>query len=241
MRAAAEKAIQLDPLLAEAHDALGMVYARDGQWERGEESFRRAIELDPNRSMSRQHYTMELLLPLGRMEEALVQLRTAQKVDPLSPDVQYFLYYVLTALGRFDEAATHCNNLPQGFWAKPSCQADADMRHGKIKDAIARLEAQLRQADQFDSTDRGFLGCAYVKAGRRIDAEKLASSDSTEPFGVARICACLGDKDRTFDALDRAATRGPFRIGRTLTWPEMSLLRGDPRVQILRKKVGLPQ
>ena len=50
MRAAAEKAIQLDPLLAEAHDALGMVYARDGQWEQSEKSFRRAIELDPSRS-----------------------------------------------------------------------------------------------------------------------------------------------------------------------------------------------
>ena len=50
MRAAAEKAIRLDPLLAEAHDALGMAYARDAQWEQSEKSFRRAIELDPNRS-----------------------------------------------------------------------------------------------------------------------------------------------------------------------------------------------
>ena len=52
MRAAAEKAIQLDPLLAEAHDALGMAYARDGQWEQSEKSFRRAIELDPSDSLS---------------------------------------------------------------------------------------------------------------------------------------------------------------------------------------------
>ena len=48
MRAAAEKAIQLDPMLAEAHDALGMAYARDAQWEQSEKSFRRAIALDPN-------------------------------------------------------------------------------------------------------------------------------------------------------------------------------------------------
>ena len=50
MRAAAEKAIQLDPLLAEAHDALGMEYMRDGQWAQSESSFRRAIELDPSNS-----------------------------------------------------------------------------------------------------------------------------------------------------------------------------------------------
>ena len=53
MRAAAEKAIQLDPLSAEAHDALGMAQSRDAQWEQSEKSFRRAIELDPNGSESR--------------------------------------------------------------------------------------------------------------------------------------------------------------------------------------------
>ena len=52
MRAAAEQAIRLDPLLAEAHDALGMLYARDARWVDSEKSFRRAIELDPNSSTS---------------------------------------------------------------------------------------------------------------------------------------------------------------------------------------------
>src|SRR5206468_7706226 len=85
MRAAAEKAIQLDPLLAEAHDALGMAYSRDAQWEQSEKSFRRAIELDPGRSMSHEHFATFLLWPLGRIEEALQQLRVAEKADPLSP------------------------------------------------------------------------------------------------------------------------------------------------------------
>jgi serine/threonine-protein kinase len=65
MRAAAERAIQLDPLLAEAHDALGMGYARDGQWEQSEKSFRRAIEIDPGRSQSYRHFATFLLLPLA--------------------------------------------------------------------------------------------------------------------------------------------------------------------------------
>jgi hypothetical protein len=51
----------------------------------------------------------------------------------------------------------------------------------------------------------------------------------------------MGDKDRTLDALHRAAARGPFRIGWALTWPELALLRGDPRVKELRKTVGLPE
>ena len=85
MRAAAEKAIQLDPLLAEAHAALGIAYARDGQWEHSEKSFRHSIELDPNRSGSYCDFAMYLRLTLGRLSEAIQQLHVAEKADPLSP------------------------------------------------------------------------------------------------------------------------------------------------------------
>ena len=86
------------------------------------------------------------------------------------------------------------------------------------------------------------LGYAYARAGRREEAENLATTiPPRNPFNQALIFAGLGDKDRTFEALDRAARAGPFRIGRALTWPELSLLRGDPRVNALRKKVGLPE
>jgi Tfp pilus assembly protein PilF len=95
MRVAAGKAIQLDPLLAEAHEALGMVYARDAQWEQSEKSFRRAIEIEPGRSESRRRYAMIFLLPLGRIEEALQQVRQAKRNDPLFPGGRYSLSYVL--------------------------------------------------------------------------------------------------------------------------------------------------
>ena len=89
MRAAAEKAIELDPLLAEGHAALGMAYARDGNWEQSEKSFRSAIELDPNRSDSHSDFAMYLLLVLGRTKEALAQLRLAESTDPRSPEIQH--------------------------------------------------------------------------------------------------------------------------------------------------------
>ena len=82
MRAAAEKAIQLDPLLAEAHEALGMAYSRDAQWDQSERSFRRAIELDPSRSMSHDHFAFFLLWPLGRIEEAKTALEELKLLDP---------------------------------------------------------------------------------------------------------------------------------------------------------------
>jgi serine/threonine-protein kinase len=84
LRAAVEQAIRLDPLLAEAHDALGMLCARDARWVESEKSFRRAIELDPGNSTSRTGFALNLLRPVGRMKEALNQLRIVEK-RPVSP------------------------------------------------------------------------------------------------------------------------------------------------------------
>jgi len=78
MRLAAEKAIQLDPLSAEAYEALGILYSRQAQWERAEKSFRHALELEPNRSLTRDHFAMYLLLPLGRIDDAVQQGRLAE-------------------------------------------------------------------------------------------------------------------------------------------------------------------
>src|SRR5207249_6383944 len=71
MRAAMEKALRLDPLLPEAHTAFGVASAREGQWGLSENSFRHALKIDPNNPRSYGLFAMHLLLPLGRIEEAL--------------------------------------------------------------------------------------------------------------------------------------------------------------------------
>src|SRR5215831_14886265 len=108
MRAAAERAIQLDPLLAEAHEALAMEYARDGQWTNAEMSFRHAIDLDPSNSAADGDLTLYVLLPLGRIDEGVRQMRIAEKRDPVSPFVQEILAWALISSGRYEEAANHC-------------------------------------------------------------------------------------------------------------------------------------
>ncbi len=225
MRAAAEKAIQLDPLLAEAHEALGMEYARDGHWAQSESSFRRAIELDPNDSQTYDDFSIWLLWPLGRIGEALSQLRLAEKADPLSPVIQERLADVLISAGKYDEAAAHCAGMD-------GCLGRARLGQGRIDDAIQIL-----------STDKNprYLGYAYGRAGRRADAEKLVAEVAPNAFSQAIIYAGLGDKDRTLEALERVAGLGAARIGRALNSPEFALLRSDPRVKALRKKVGLPE
>ena len=228
MRAAAEKALQLDPLLAEAQGALGMVYARDAQWEQSEKSFRRAVDLDPSGSVLRTQFVNNLLLPLGRIGEAVAQARLAEKSDPLSPQVQSALAQVLFIAGRLDEGATHCKN---------PC-IEALLLEGRANEAIPVLEARF-QGD-LSAAGSGALGRAYALAGRREDAERVATNQ-WRPIAQAGIFAALGDKDRAFQALDRATSLGPVRIGRDLTYPQFSLLRGDPRVTALRKTVGLPE
>jgi TolB-like protein len=240
MRAAAEKAIQLDPLLAEAHSALGMAYARDAKWQESEKSFRRAIELDSSASEPRQNFTLFLLWPLGRLQEALKQLRIAERSDPLSVLVHAGLANVLIAGGRYDEAQIECGKIPET--GESECLGRVRLGQGKFDQAIQIFTADLNRGLSAGNQVRGYLGFAYGRAGRREEAEKLeAETPAVNPLNHALIFAGLGDKDRTFEALERAAAGGPFRIGRVLTWPELSLLRGDPRLKTLRRKVGLPE
>ena len=138
MREAAEKAIQLDPLLAEAHEALGAVQARDAQWAQSETSFRRSLELDPNNSRAHDDFSMFLLLPLGRIQEAVTQARMAKQMDPLSRDAQANLAYVLRSAGQFEESASLCP--PQS-----GCLARALLGRGKIEEWDP-LESTCRHA-----------------------------------------------------------------------------------------------
>ena len=225
MRAAAEKAIQLDPLLAEAHDALGMAYARDGQWVQAESSFRRAIELDPNNSQTYSDFSTWFLVPLGRIEEAVREMRVAANADPLSSLIQQRLAFMLISAGRYEEAASHCAGGAE-------CLGRAWLGLGRINEAIQILSTRENPR---------YLGYAYGRAGRREEAEKLAASVAPNAFSQALIYAGLGDRDRTLEALDRVSGLGAARIGRALNSPEFALLRGDPRATALRKRVGLPE
>jgi tetratricopeptide (TPR) repeat protein len=234
MRTAAEKAIQLDPLLAEAHEALGMAHARDARWRESEASFRRAIELDPSRSTAYGHFALSFFLPLGRIEEALHQLRIAEKNDPLSTRVHFQLGRLLISAGRYEEAATYCQKLPGDLPSKSWCLGEALLGQGGNADAIQIfLKSNVR-------SDRALLGYAYARSGRPEEAEKLALELSS-PRHQAVIFAGLGDKERTLESLDRMAVVGPVRMGHILSNPEFALLRGDARVKTLRKKVGLPE
>ena len=84
-----------------------------------------------------------------------------------------------------------------------------------------------------------FLGYLYAITGRHAEARALA--DSLPPARSFWIYAGLGDKDRAFEALDRAVTIQPWRVATWMIRPEMKILRDDPRFEAIQGRLGLPQ
>jgi tetratricopeptide (TPR) repeat protein len=238
MQAAAEEAIQLDPLLAEAHSALGTAFADRGQWEQAEQSFRRAIEIDPNSSAAHDHFSRFYYWPLGRIKEAVREARAAERNDPLSPWAHAELGTVLLTAGGYDEAAHQCQNLPADYEMGMVCLGRARFGQGRPAEAIQVLSSV---------TQWGYLAYVYAKSGRQAEAEKLMAEspilhpDRSGAQQFALAFAGFGDRDHTMERLERFARGGPVRLGFTLNSPEFAFLSGDLRLKTLRKKVGLPE
>jgi TolB-like protein/DNA-binding winged helix-turn-helix (wHTH) protein/Tfp pilus assembly protein PilF len=239
MRAAAEKALQLDPLLAEAYASMGLVYSRDRNWRDSERAFRRSIELNASLSEPRRDFAMSVLFPLGRLGEAARELRKAVELDPLSWQLRDSLDHVLVSAGRYDEVLDNCRRIlaenPNDNGAE-QLFARALLQKGRLSEATAIFEKQ----DQAGTGSPGFLGYAYAMAGRRAEAEKVAAKYPEWPWVHVFVYAGLGDKDRAFMALEKMAAIHDPRVGVYLTNPELALLRGDRRFTEFRQRLGMP-
>jgi serine/threonine-protein kinase len=234
----AANAIRLDLRLPDAYDALAMMQAREAQWSHAEYNFRRAIEIAPSDPLWHDHFAMFLLLPLGRIDEAIAQLRSAETLDAHSPQTHHALMLALRAAGRLADSEFHGQAAAKDDQSMSECWAETLFRHGKITDAVRVLEEKW--ANRRLGMGAQSLGVAYARAGRRADAERVAAV-VPRPASRAIIFASLGDKNRTLETLDQMLPMGPTRVGRELNSPEYAFLRGDPRVKTLRKRAGLPE
>jgi tetratricopeptide (TPR) repeat protein len=217
---------------------MGMIYSRDRAWPEAEKSFRYAIELNPNLAEVRAEFAISVLLPLERFEEALHQAHAAASLDPLSRRARNVVDLVLVSSGRYEEALKRCDPVPSAVpdtIAQQLC-ARALVQTGKTHEAIALFE----QHELAGAGGPGFLAYAYAKAGRRLDAGKIIAKYPEYPWVHTLGYAGLGDKDRAFAALDRMAEIGDPRVAMYVVYPELSLLRGDPRLATFRRKLNLP-
>jgi TolB-like protein/Flp pilus assembly protein TadD len=235
MRPTAERALQLDPLLAEAHAAMGVVYVRESDWTSAEKAFRRAIELNPNLTPAYVHLAYMVLCITGRFEEALQELDKAIRADPLSADPWEPRALALLCAGRYDgalESSRRGEALDPENPVIKQLKARALLQKGRAPEAIAILE-------QSGEPSKGQLGYAYAVTGRRAEAETLAAEGANFPRRRAWIYAGLGDKDRVFEALEEMAARKDPGAQLYLIFPELAVIRTDPRLPVFRKKVGL--
>ena len=240
MKPAAERALQLDPLLAEAHAAMGVVLARERKWADAEASFRRAAELNGNLSSIRLNFVTSTLMPQAKVEESVSQLRAALRRDPLSVDVQARLAYVLVSAGRYEESIAIGRRIVpsaagtnDGLNHARQVLARALFQHGERAEAVQRFE-------QLGSGSDNFRGYAYAVIGRQAEARALAAQRQNFPASLVLIHAGLGERDRAFEALERMAAEKDPRVGSYLTFPELASLRADPRMGAFRGRLGLP-
>jgi serine/threonine protein kinase/tetratricopeptide (TPR) repeat protein len=231
------RALEIDPMLAEAHAAMGFIHTFALRWVDAEASFRRAIDLEPSLTAVYGDFVFSTLLPWGRLDDALNTLETALRADPLSLDVRRLLARVQLNAGRYDDALDNCRRVlevdPDFPFADQSC-IWALFFKGDRAEALDRLE-------KFSVGRDGVKGWLYAIAGRRAEAEEIAVRFAHLPQRQAEIYGHLGDTTRALEALERLALLNPSRAGFYLTYPELSALRGDPRVAEFRRKLGFPQ
>jgi tetratricopeptide (TPR) repeat protein len=234
---AALKALQLDPLLAESHTAIGNMYAGDRDWVNARMSFLKALALNPTLTETYSDFVLGVLMPLGDTDEALRQLDAARVVDPLSLDVRRNLAHMLVEAGRYAEAIDHCLWIRRHDPAFPY----VDVWLGRALYFSGRFDEAREALERAGPEYWGYAGYLLAITGHREEAEALAVKYSDSPGRTMLIYGGLGDKDRAFDALVRTAEVNWWRAATWMHRPEMALLRGDPRMPALRKKLRLPE
>jgi eukaryotic-like serine/threonine-protein kinase len=233
MRSFALRAIKLDPFLAEAHSAMGSLYARDRDWNNARASFLKALELEPTLTTAHSEFVLSVLLPLGRLDEARRVMDDAVRADPLSLDVRRITALVQVESRLYDQAIANARWVLQRDPMFPYAEtwlARALLLSGRVK------EAEPLYANKHWSY-RGYL---YAVTGRQEQAEALAAAHPEDPVGRMFIYGGLNDTDRAFAELERAFERHWWRAA---TWGrrvEVAALRDDPRTVALRQRVGMP-
>jgi tetratricopeptide (TPR) repeat protein len=246
-RQAAERAVELDDTLAEAHHALAMVHLwLDWNWEVIEREFTRALALDPNASLTHAYYALSLAV-MGRAEEAAREAEQAKVLDPLSTFV-FFLagitYYFLRQFGHSIEDGEKAFALDPA--SVPACLVltVALSGVGRHDEAIEVGERAVRMTGRmpfFVAILGGGVGLAGRRDAARQTLEELRERSRHEyvaPVLLAMVHAGLGEVAEGIAVLERdASDRGgacvPAMIG-----PVYSALEGDPRFGRMLRSIG---
>ena len=248
-KAAVSKALELDDSLAEAHasDAYILTYY-DWNWVEAEREFQRALALNPNDATVHHRYS-RYLSSVGRIDDALSEIRKAQELDPLSRVIKanigvihYFGRQYDLAVGQLRKVLEESPDFSVAHWGMGLVYE----QKGMPEEAIAELEKADALSKHGSINTIASLGHAYAIAGQKSKAQQILSEmearTKQEPissYQFALIFAGLGEKDKAFAALEKA-----FRERSTLlTYVKMDArfdpLRSDPRFADLLRRMNL--
>ncbi|MBI2679889.1 MAG: tetratricopeptide repeat protein, partial [Candidatus Solibacter usitatus] len=248
-RMAAEKAMELDESLAEAHVSLAAVRAiYDWDWAGSEEEFRRAIELDPDCAPAYQWCGVLCLMPQGRLKEAETALRKALDLDPLSPAINTSLGHAYYVQGRHDDAIAYFEKALEtdpGFYLARWWLGVIYLQRSMLMKAFAqfRRAGALSKPDWSDAAKftygHALVGKRGKARGMLEELTRISSKQYFSPVMIAAIHVTLGQTDAAFEWLEKGyAARDAW-----LVWlgvdRRFDSIRPDKRFSALVKKMGL--
>ena len=246
-RAAARRALELDPKLAEAQAVLARCLMLEGDEAGAEKAIIEALALNPNYATAHQWYT-NLLMGQGRFDQALVEIRLAQALDPLSPVIESTLGGALMANRRYEEALVAVDKalaFSADFAPAYLVRGWVKMRQKKFPEAIAAFEKNQALAGNSPRAT-SCLGFCYAVTGRTEDARQMLEQlKATAAKGVlanteiACVYLGLGDKEEMFASLERAAQHRVEKLQYLQYDPVWDDVTADSRYAALLKKYGL--
>jgi eukaryotic-like serine/threonine-protein kinase len=244
------RALAIDDTLSDAQTTLADVkFNADWDWQGAEKQFKRAIELNPNDAEAHRAFSV-FLSAMGRPQEALTEIQTAQRLNPLSlitsSDVGWAYYFAR----QYDRAIEQCQEtleLDPNFVGAHDCLGSAYLGKGNYAKAIAECQRATAGSGN-DFLRAAGLGRAYALAGRTAKAQEVLQKLHSgwerryvPPYFLATVHAALGETDQAFTWLEKA-----YELRDTnLTWLKVDdavdPLRSDVRFRELMSRVGLPQ
>ena len=254
-KAAALKALELDPSLGEAHAVLANVsFYYEWDWANAEREYKRAIELNPNYPTAH-HWYGESLAGMGRFDESFAEYNRALELDPLSFAISTDLGMAYYNARQYDRAIEHLKKLveldptyvrtheylatvygeKEMFEEVLAEREKAAMLQGANSEEIAQAKAALRNALKTSGAK------GYWQKVLDFTKEEMQKGKSVYPMDMAIFYAKLNERDEAFRWLDKAFEDRDSGMAVLKVAPEWDNLRSDPRFQDLMRRIGLPQ
>lgn len=246
-KAAAQKALELDESLAEAHASLSFsVSWYDWDWSTAEKEARRAVELNPNSAHA--HFACaHVLSDLGQHDEAISHIVQARQLDPVFPLYGAIEGMILHHAGRDAEALAKlqkCAEVEPNFWITFLMLGKVYTQQRQLPAAIAALE-KARQLSRGNSETIGSIGYVAGRFGDKTRAEavlqelkSLSAQHYIPPYCIALADLGLDRQDAAFADLERACEERDVRVTLLKVDPRWESVRSHPRFLSILKRVG---